>query len=359
MAKIILTTGGTGGHIFPALAVGAEIRKRNPQASLLFMGSSHGPEAGLTAKADIPFIGLPAHGLMGRGLKAIPAFFGLFRSFLEAARKLHAFKPDAIAGFGGYASVAPMAAAMLLGIPALIHEQNAIAGASNKFLARGASRVCVSLPDTRGFATSTEVTGNPVRSEIVRTGHARGGFGHGRLLVLGGSQGAHGINAFIKEILPALRNAGVEIKHQCGHRDLPELRRAYTESGYDPQCVTAFIEDMAGAYAWADLAFCRAGASTVAELCASGTPAILVPFPAAIHDHQTRNAQALIARGAALLAPEKSLDADKMVPILTELSKDGPELARMSQQALSLAKPGAAAAIVDQLEQISKSKMEL
>lgn len=358
MDKILLTTGGTGGHIFPALAVAEELRRRDPRAQLLFAGSEYGPEGRLCARAGIDFAGLPVRGFLGRGFRAVGAAARMGVAVGKALALVRSFRPDAVAGFGGYAAFAPMLAARLCGVPALLHEQNAVAGTSNRVLSRLARKVCISLPGTQGFpAEKCVLTGNPVRAAIAHVAKLREGAadrGTKRLLVLGGSQGAHSLNALMPGLLGQLRAEGVEIRHQCGEKDLAATRAAYAEAGYAPACVSAFIDDMAEAYAWADLALCRAGASTVAELCAAGLPSVLVPFPAAIHDHQTRNAEVVARAGAARLVQERDFDHTDMGALLTGLLRDADGLAGMGRAARSLARPDAAAAVADALEAVAR-----
>ncbi|MCH5144865.1 undecaprenyldiphospho-muramoylpentapeptide beta-N-acetylglucosaminyltransferase [Desulfovibrio sp. UIB00] len=352
MDNIILTTGGTGGHIFPALAVAEELRRRNPNANLLFVGSLYGPEERLMRQAGIPFEGLPVRGLLGRGFKAVGAGAQMALAVGKAVGILRRFKPDVVAGFGGYAAFAPMLAARILGVPGVLHEQNAIAGASNRFLARLARRVCISLPNTSGFDMKKCVfTGNPVRAAVSAVGQVDRHRQTRRLLVVGGSQGAHALNAFMLENLAEFRGAGVEIRHQTGITDEGSARAAYVAAGYAPECVSAFIDDMAGAYAWADVALCRAGASTVAELCAAGLPSVLVPFPYAIHDHQTRNAEVLTRSGAAVLVPEGRMAVQGMSDILLRLLTMPGEREPMAAAALAAARPDAAERVVAVLEQ--------
>lgn len=349
MLKIILTTGGTGGHIFPALATAEAITKRNPDAQILFIGSLYGPEGRLATNAGLDFIGLPSRGFLGRGLRAIPASLGLIASVVKAISAIRKFKPCAVAAFGGYAAFAPALAAHILGIPLLLHEQNAIVGVSNRILSRWADTICASLPDTQGFAKPNVVTGNPVRCFLART-FEKTGRKTKRLLILGGSQGAHALNEYIIGILPELKEAGIDIWHQTGMKDLEKTQAAYAEAGYDPKWVKPFIDDIAAAYAWADLALCRAGASTVAELCMAGLPSILVPFPAAIHDHQTRNAKVLADAGAAVLLPEDQLEEAK--PAILHFINTPVALADMSKAAADLAKPDAADLVAAEIENL-------
>lgn len=343
MRRLLLTTGGTGGHIFPALAVAEAVRRTTPDADILFVGSDYGPEARLTAAAGIPFLGLPVRGLVGRGMKAVGAMFRMAAAFGTALNAVRRFRPQAAIGFGGYASAAPLAAARILGVPCLLHEQNAIAGAGNRLLARLARRVCVSLPETRGFpAGKTVLTGNPVREAVAAVGARPREFSGRKLLIMGGSLGAHALNGYAQAHLARWRAAGVEILHQTGTADEKSTRAAYVAAGYAPDCVRAFIDDMAGAYAWADLALCRAGATSVAELCAAGLPSFLIPFPRAAHDHQTRNAEALASAGAALLAPQDAMDAADVAGQVLALLEDGERRREMSRAALSRARPDAA-----------------
>lgn len=347
MPKVILTTGGTGGHIFPALAVGEVLRQRGYE--LLFMGATYGQEADLAARAGIPFLGLPGRGFLGRGLRAIPAAFDLAAAVSRALRQVYKFAPCAVAAFGGYASVAPSLAAFFLSIPLLLHEQNAIAGMGNKLLSRLAKTVCASLPDTKGFGKPFIVTGNPVRQGMEKARETAGAPGK-RLLILGGSQGASALNAYIAGQLPKFRQAGIEIRHQTGAKDYDATCQAYANAGYDPACVSPFIDDMAQAYGWADLAFCRSGASTVAELCIAGLPAVLTPFPAAIHDHQTLNAESLAKAGSALLLPEPQIG--RGADIILDLLANPEKLGKMSRIAESLARPEAASNVASEIEKL-------
>lgn len=352
MNRILLTTGGTGGHIFPALAVAEELRRRNPDAGLLFVGSLYGPEARLARLAGVPFEGLPVRGLLGRGWRAVGAALRMAAAVGRAVGVIRRFRPDVVAGFGGYAAFAPMFAARLMGVPLVLHEQNAVAGTSNRFLARSARRVCVSLPETEGFDKARCVfTGNPVRAAVSALGQRAPREGTRRLLIVGGSQGAHALNAFMLAHVQEFRRAGVELRHQTGKTDEADARAAYAAAGYGPECVSAFIDDMAGAYAWADMVLCRAGASTVAELCAAGLPSVLVPFPYAVHDHQTRNAAVLERCGAAVLVPEKDMAARELDGLLLHLLGTPEERARMSRAAREAARPDAAARVVAVLEE--------
>lgn len=296
-------------------------------------------------------------GFLGRGLKAVEAGFRMTWAVGKAIGIVRRFKPHVVAGFGSYAAFAPMLAGRMLGVPIVLHEQNAIAGTSNRVLARLAQRICLSLPDTRGFDPAMCVlTGNPVRAGVSEAGRLPRARGARRLLVMGGSQGAHALNMFVVEHLSAFKAAGVEIRHQTGVADEQTVRSAYAAAGYDPSSVTAFIDDMAAAYAWADVALCRSGATTVAELCAAGLPSVLVPFPYAVHDHQTRNAEVLAQSGAAILVPEPRMAVEEMAQTLISLLGDSGERTRMSAAALAAARPDAAARVLSVLEEIARQR---
>lgn len=353
VSRLVVTTGGTGGHIFPALAVAAEVRRRDPEAQVLFLGGS-GPEGELARKAGVEFLALPASGVLGKGLKALLATVWVGRGVILATRALRRFKPQAVIGFGGYAGFCPVLAAALLGIPTAVHEQNSVAGVTNRILGRLVRRVFVSFEDRRNHfpPAKTVRTGNPVRAEINAVDRTPGS---GRnLLVLGGSQGAKALSDLVVAALPQLMSARVNILHQAGRADVERIRAAYRASGADDSQVQGFVEDMAGAYAWADLALCRAGASTIFELAATGTPAVLVPFPFAAHDHQRVNARYLESLGAAILADQRDLSGPALADMVLGLLGDGARLDSMGRAAKDFARPDAATCIVDGLEELCR-----
>ncbi len=356
MHRVVLTTGGTGGHIFPALAVARELKSRHPGVDILFIGGSSGPEGRMAAEAGLRFVGLPARGVFGRGVRAVAAVGLLLRSLHLAWRELGRFRPEVVLGFGGYASFASMAAAALRGIPTAVHEQNSIPGVANRLSGRFARRVFLSFPDVRVdfSAEKIRMTGNPVREEIrrIREHRQKGGpvRDGGRVLVLGGSQGATAVNSRILEALLPLLKAGVQIRHQTGSRDFERVRQGYADRWADPSAVSAFIEDMAEAYAWADLAVSRSGASTVAELAVAGKPSLLIPFPYATHDHQARNARFLEQAGAAVTIREGALNGETLAKNILSLLGDADRLASMGAAAAGLGRPEAAANVVNELE---------
>ncbi len=350
--RVVLTTGGTAGHIFPALAVADELRSRNPECAILFLGGD-GPEGELAQKHDIEFRELPAKGIMGKGIGAkLQGVMQVLRGVMCARRELKKFKPQVVAGFGGYAGFSPVLAAAMKNIPCAVHEQNSVPGVTNRMLGRWVDRVFLSFEDTtEAFpAIKTQRTGNPVRKEIFA---ARKHNGTGRnLLVFGGSQGAQAINDAVIDMLPQLDDMGVTLKHQAGSADKDRVRQAYSKAGADPAQVKGFMEDMEAAYAWADLAICRSGASTVFEIAAAGVPAIFVPFPFATHDHQTMNARAMEQAGAAKLLHQREIAG--LADMVRELLGSPQTLRAMAEKAAENAAPQAAAAIADGLEQLAQ-----
>lgn len=346
LERLVITTGGTCGHIFPALAVAAEARRQHPDCQVLFLGGS-GPEGTFAAEAGVDFICLPARGVMGKGARGLISSTWVVSGIWKAARILSRFKPQVVVGFGGYAGFCPVLAAWLKGIPTTVHEQNAVPGATNRILARLVRRIFLSFPDTASaFAPEKcHLVGNPVRSEIFQAFKSE--RGHRRLLVLGGSQGALAVNTAVIEALPVLRKLDVEILHQTGTADEGRVKEAYQAAGWDADSVVGFIKDMTEAYAWADLALCRSGASTVFEVAAAGLPAIFVPFPHATHDHQRVNAKAMEATGGAMVLDQIGLDGEQVALTLRTLFDNPLKLNRMAESAHAFARPDAALSIVD------------
>ena len=402
MERVILTTGGTGGHIFPALAVAEEIRRRYPGAMLLFMGGKYGPEADLAVNAGLDFVGLPVRGVIGRGLKGIGAALGMGRGLLTALAVMRKVKPQVVVGFGGYAAFAGVLAGRLSGIPAAVHEQNSFPGMSNRLLGKRVDRIFLSMPDTGNVFDpgKTQLVGNPVRAGIAalyekklvrfaagdeerpKAGRSYYGGVDGpspfdvagrprqepgredlfaeeegpgrppRLLVMGGSLGAKAINDGMIAALGLLLEAGIEIRHQTGQADYERVRAAYRQAKAEYVRVEAFISDMPKAYELADLLFCRAGASTLAEITASALPSVLAPFPHAAQDHQRHNARWLEGEGAAVLLEQADFlrEPQLLANTLTGLLRDRNRLAHMARRSFALARPYAARDLVDGLE---------
>jgi UDP-N-acetylglucosamine--N-acetylmuramyl-(pentapeptide) pyrophosphoryl-undecaprenol N-acetylglucosamine transferase len=361
-ARFIVTTGGTGGHIFPALAAAQEFKRRMPDAEILFVGGKYGPEQRFAEAAGLKFAALPARGVLGRGAKALGAMIRQFVSVLKAWNLIRTFKPVAVVGFGGYAGFAPVAAAWLRGTPRAIHEQNALPGLANRVLGRLANRVLLSFPDDNKLFDEDKVvvTGNPVRSEIITLGEnfqvPAETIETRRLLVVGGSQGAHALNQAVSKALPGLAAKGFELRHQTGEADLADVQEAYRAQGLDESAASAFIDDMAEAYHWADLVLCRAGASTVAELAVAGKPSLLVPFPHATHQHQLQNARHLETAGAAKILTQNLLEQADLAEVVGELFEAPGRIRNMALAARETAIPDAAARLCAAVEQMAKPK---
>lgn len=345
---IVVATGGTGGHIFPALAVAEALKDLVPGLHVHFVGGQ-GMEARLAAQAGLTFTGLPVEGVVGRGLKSVAAAARLARAFKTARRVLRELSPLAVAGFGGYAGFTPVAAAASLRIPTSLHEQNSFPGVANRLLSRMVKSIFISYPDEhRAFdARKTCLTGNPVRAAIAAMAEAPAKTAFGReLLVLGGSQGAKAVNEAVLAAAPALTAAGVRITHQTGTRHEADIRQAYAAKGLlDSVRVAAFLDDMPAAYAGADLLVSRAGATTLAEIACVGLPAVLVPFPAATNDHQTFNARALASAKAAVLLPQRDCSPETLTQTVLECLDAPQRLTAMSRALRGLAKPHAATRI--------------
>jgi UDP-N-acetylglucosamine--N-acetylmuramyl-(pentapeptide) pyrophosphoryl-undecaprenol N-acetylglucosamine transferase len=332
-----IMAGGTGGHVFPALATARVLRRRG--FDVVWLGTQRGIEARLVPAEGIPVEWIAVGGLRGKGVATLLAApFRLLRALLQALAAVRRHRPQVVLGAGGFASGPGGVAAWLLRRPLVVHEQNAVAGFTNRVLARLADRVLEGFPGSFGPGIHAERVGNPVRPEIAAVAAPEQRYarreGRVRLLVFGGSQGSARLNAVvpaaIAELPPPLRP---DVLHQTGTTGVEETSAAYRNRGLEAD-VRAFIDDMAGAYGWADLAVCRSGALTVAELAAAGVPAILVPFPAAVDDHQTRNASYAVDAGAAVLMPEPTLTPVSLAARLRELLEAGrPRLLAMAQAA--------------------------
>ncbi|MGM0424081.1 MAG: undecaprenyldiphospho-muramoylpentapeptide beta-N-acetylglucosaminyltransferase [Thermodesulfobacteriota bacterium] len=355
MQRIILTTGGTGGHIFPALAVAEELRSRYPDCRILFLGAEQGPESKLAARAGLEFAALPVRGVLGKGWQSLPALLGMGKGLIKCVKIMGSFAPQAVLGFGGYAGFLPVLLASWKRIPCAVHEQNKQPGVTNKILGKRADRVFLTYPDQEGFFEpgKVSVTGNPVRRSLLGLRNMQKHYLHntgGHLLVLGGSQGARAINDQVIKALPFFRSMGLRLMHITGPADLDRVRQAYKEQGCDPQQALAFQEDMAQAYAWADLVVCRAGASTLAELTVVGRPSVLIPFPYATHGHQLENARYLEKAGAAIVLEQSYLEDISLGSVVSDLMLLPQKLQQMGQAAKSLGSPGAGARIVDEIQ---------
>jgi UDP-N-acetylglucosamine--N-acetylmuramyl-(pentapeptide) pyrophosphoryl-undecaprenol N-acetylglucosamine transferase len=354
MNRLILSTGGTGGHIFPALAVAETVRARMPACRILFVGGNRGPERLWAERSGLEFAALPARGVLGRGVRSLGALFWLGRSLFQAWRLLRSFRPDVVLGLGGYAGFSCTMAATLTGIPTAVHEQNSVLGVSNRVLARRVDRVLTSFADMdlpEGIRQKAVLTGNPIRNQIRES--ATGDRTPGRnILVMGGSQGASALNRVMVRELDAFRSQGLRIWHQTGKDEFETVRAAYAEK-YPEARVDVFIEDMRAAYEFADLVICRAGATTIAELTTAGKPSVLIPFPYATHDHQLRNARFLEQGGAAMVLPQNQLDSVSLAAVTADLFQVSGRLTKMSRAARAMGHPDAGEKVVDELVRLA------
>lgn len=344
-APVLIMAGGTGGHIFPGLAVAQALRERG--VPVHWLGAAGAMETRLVPDAGIELHTLAIGGLRGKSFATLLlAPVRLARALWAALRVLGRVRPRAVISFGGFAAGPGGVAAVLRRVPLLVHEQNRIAGFTNRQLARFARTVLGGFPDALPGA---HWVGNPVRAAIAELPPPQqrlsGRTGTPRLLVLGGSLGAGALNARVPEALAAMAPAlRPEVVHQCGRNHEQATLAAYAEVGVAAQ-VQPFIVDMAQAYDWADLVLCRAGALTLAELCAAGVGAVLVPYPHAVDDHQTHNAAFMVERGAARLLPQAGLDAETLRQCLAGLLADRVGLLVMAQNARACAQPNAADAV--------------
>jgi UDP-N-acetylglucosamine--N-acetylmuramyl-(pentapeptide) pyrophosphoryl-undecaprenol N-acetylglucosamine transferase len=398
---VLIMAGGTGGHIFPGLAVAESLRRRGVEVR--WLGARGAMETRQVPPAGIPLDVVDIAGLRGKGARGwLLAPWTLLRAVVQASRCLREHRPSCAVSFGGYAAGPGGLAARLRGVPLLVHEQNRIPGMTNRVLARLARRVLQAFPGTWDDALQPVTCGNPVRSEVAALPapavRFAGRDGPARLLVTGGSQGAQALNRLVPAALGLLpESMSVEVRHQCGRGRDDETRAAYHDAGvrdsghgrpqggllqeravgarlaHDPgidqaghpvgarlardpghgrpqggllqRCsveISEFIDDMAEAYGWADLVVCRAGALTVSEVAAAGLPAVFVPFPHAVDDHQTRNAEYLVERGAALLLPEAGATAQALAELLGALLADRARRQQMAERARAAATPDAA-----------------
>lgn len=348
--RILVAGGGTGGHLFPGIAVAEELRRR-VGAEVSFVGSDYGIERTAVPAAGFEVDLLPVRGLRGRGPAEVARGVGRAAASLVGARRvLRARRPDLVVGVGGYASFPAVAAALLARIPVVLLEQNAEPGLATRVLAPFANRVCVTFPSTaRGLGRRAVVTGNPVRQLAVAEPADPGSPGSAdrfRVLVFGGSAGAHRLNSVVPGALARVGRP-IAVEHQTGRTDREAVEADYRGLGLDAE-VSAFIDDMARAYGRADLVVCRAGATTIAELTALGKAAILVPFPFAAGDHQRLNGQSLVDEGAAWMVLDRDLEPDALANLVRRAIDEPAATAELRRRARSLGHPDAAARVVDE-----------
>ena len=347
MRRLMVAGGGTGGHLFPGLAVAELWSRVEGEGSVLFVGSSRGIEAREVPKAGYPLRLLPVSGLRGvRGVARLMGWLRLPWSIVQALAVVWRYQPNAALSVGGYAAGPAVAAAWLLGVPCFVMEQNSIAGFTNRVLARLSRRVFTSFENVDFPPQKIAQLGNPVRSALVSVRESDYAPAKPlKVLVVGGSRGARALNQAVRAWLVEHRPA-YEVLHQTGTDDLESTQSAYVQHGAGRYRAAAFIDDMAEAYRQADLVVCRAGATTVAELAVCGRPAIFVPFPHATDDHQSKNAQQVVAAGAALLLPEPELTPAKLAGLVEGLDGDRVRLNAMAEIMAEWGRPHAARDIV-------------
>lgn len=358
---VVIAGGGTGGHLFPGIAVAREIQRRVPGARVSFAGTSRGLEAKVVPAEGFELDVIRSAGIKGKSIGArLRGASLIVPSLWDAWRVISRRRPHVVVGVGGYSSGPIVLMAWLRGGRTMVLEQNAAPGLTNRLLARVVHAAAVTYEETlthfkgRGF-----VAGNPVRQEFFAAATATAAAGPRpgrRILVLGGSQGAHVLNVAMATAVPALmkRLPSLEVLHQTGARDLDEVRRSYQSAGVAARA-ESFLNPVAPEMAAADLVVCRAGATTLAELAASGRPAVLIPYAAATDDHQRRNARVLVAAGAAAMVEESELSGDRLATLVADLLGDDARRLAMARAMLSQARPEAAGMIVARLLELARA----
>ena len=359
--SVLIAGGGTGGHLYPGIAVARELMARVPDATVTFVGTAAGIEARVIPREGFRLEVIRSAGLKGKSMAALARGVALLPlGALDAALVLARTRPSVVIGVGGYSSGPVVLLAALRGVPTLLMEQNAIPGLANRSLARVVRAAAVTYEETvRFFGRKAFVAGNPVRPEFFE---AQGAYdvqrqppGAARILVFGGSQGAHAINMAMVEAAARLAAAAprVAVTHQTGERDLEMVRDGYRRAGLEAR-VEPFLFAMDREMKSADLVVCRAGATTLAELTAAGRPSILIPLPTATDDHQRRNAEALVGQGAARMIEQKELSGERLAAEISALASDAQGRLEMAGRARRMARPDAAKVIVDRVLELAR-----
>jgi UDP-N-acetylglucosamine--N-acetylmuramyl-(pentapeptide) pyrophosphoryl-undecaprenol N-acetylglucosamine transferase len=350
--SVVIAGGGTGGHLYPGIAVARELLRRHPDAVVTFAGTARGIEARVVPREGFALDVLRSAGLKATSLAARMRGLGLLPlGGLDAWRIISKRKPDVVIGVGGYSSGPVVLVAALRRIPTMLLEQNAVPGLTNRSLARLVGAAAVTFDSTVSFfGRRAFVAGNPIRAEFLApdTADQDGGDGAAapRVLIFGGSQGAHAINMAMVEAAPRLAASGLAITHQTGERDVERVREAYRKAGLAAR-VEPFLYEMDREMKRADLIVCRAGATTIAEITAAGRPSVFIPLPTAADDHQRKNAEVLVRAGAAEMIEQKDLTGDAIAERIAALMSDAGRRERMAVAARALARPDAARVIVD------------
>lgn len=353
--KYLISGGGTGGHIFPAVSIANALREADPEADILFVGALGRMEMERVPQAGYKIVGLPVRGFnRSQPWKNISVMWDLMRSLVQVKKIIRDFKPQVGIGVGGYASGAAMWMAAKMGIPILLQEQNGFAGVTNKLLKDKAAKICVAYPGMEKFFPAEKIilTGNPVRQNL--TEGVRKPSEVKNLLIIGGSLGARTINRAVAAGLNQLVAAGIHVVWQTGKTYYAECRQAWENAGSPAsiECLD-FLSDMPDRYAQADLVISRAGASSISEICLLGKPAILVPSPNVAEDHQTHNAMALVNRNAAVLVKDIEA-AEKLIPAALELIQDKKQLESLHTHVLALAERDSAKRIAEEVMKLAR-----
>lgn len=357
--RLVIAGGGTGGHLFPGIAVARALKTRMGDAEVLFVVGRRPMERDILSRSGFEAVSIDVEGIKGRGWKkGIPVLFRLPKSILQSASIIRRFSPSVALGVGGYSAGPFCTAAKWMGIPTAIHEQNSYPGVTNRLLSRIVDRIFISFEESRSCFSKREVilTGNPVRQELVLSRPIRPeGEQEFTVLVVGGSQGAQAINRIFVEALDGLREKGKKIAviHQTGTIDYERVVKDYRTRGLEGE-ISMFIADMATAYSRADMVVSRAGASTIFELAALGKPSILIPYPYATNRHQEINASALVRKGGAEMMLQGELTAEGLANALTRYMDNRPALQEMGERARQIGSHDAAGEIVDRLMEMSK-----
>ena len=357
--RLLLTGGGTGGHLFPAMATAEKVRESLPESSVMFVGTRRRLDRDSLARSGFSVKTIHSYGFKGKNIwELIKALAVLPVSLLESCYHILKFNPDVVMGVGGYVTGPVVAAAWLLRRPTLIHEQNSVPGLANRKLGRLVDRICLSLPHSEKYfpAGKSVLTGNPVRRKIIETGRSRnGGTNKRTLLILGGSQGAHAVNEMIVEALRGGIEAfsSLRVIHQTGRDDEGMVREAYEKMGIEHQ-VSSFFTDMAELYKQADLIVSRAGATTLAEIGVVGTPAVLIPYPYAADNHQEKNGAWYVESGAALMFVQRDLTPQRLAEEILRILNDQDRLDTMSAAMRGLGIDNAAERIVTICQELAR-----
>jgi len=355
--RVLIAAGGTGGHIYPGIAVATEILRRHPDSEIRFVGTKRGLENRLVPKAGFKLSFIESAGLKNVGLAArIRGLAILPKSLLEARRLLREFQPNIVIGAGGYVSGPVLMTAALTGFRTLVMDSNALPGWTNRRLARFVDKAAVSFDEAlKYFPGKGVVTGNPVRREFFEIPDRQRDPQQFSVLIFGGSQGARAINEGMVAALPHLEEVrtGLRVRHQTGEADFEKVRDGYLNGGWGDQAnVTKYIDDMVTAFSSVDLVICRAGATTTAELIAAGKAALMIPFPLAADDHQRKNAEALESGGAAKMILQQDLTGERLAAEIKELARTPEKITGMEKAARRMARGDAAVAVVDLIEEL-------